>query len=108
MTPISANLPCLLPGRPADPRKQNRPRSRALPLFAAALSFVYHLALAILANYVPLDRTGAALSLWLYSWTACVVGYFGLIAIIAVSYRPNRHYPRALEWVLTRIRSNRD
>ncbi|KAK5174831.1 uncharacterized protein LTR77_001914 [Saxophila tyrrhenica] len=57
--------------------------SKTVPLIAASFSFVYHLSLAILANYVPLDRAGVAATLWIYSWAACVVGYFGLIAVVA-------------------------
>lgn len=58
--------------------------SRTVPLFAATLSFIYHLLLAILANYIPTDPHGAKTTLWVYSWTASIVCYFGLIAIVAV------------------------
>jgi hypothetical protein len=57
-----------------------------LPLLAAVFSFIYHLALAIAASYVPLDHADAtAATVWVYSWTACIVAYFGVLAVFSVS-----------------------
>jgi hypothetical protein len=59
--------------------------SRSVALVATLLSFVYHVLLAIYVNYVPVDSIGAGVTLWIYSWTSCVIGYFGVIGIVAVS-----------------------
>ena len=59
-------------------------RSRCLPLAAAILSFGWHVVLAIFVNYVPSDQDGLGLTLWIYTWSACVIGYLGVIGVLAV------------------------